>query len=62
MSNVQDKPETTGPTKVRHVRVADPIWDAAFANAQADGYTGISELVRDLLRDYNAGKRMAEPR
>lgn len=43
-------------TKIRHVRVPDAVWLEAARNAEAEGMR-ISELVRDLLRDYNAGKR-----
>jgi hypothetical protein len=42
----------------RHVKCPDSVWTAAGEQAKHDGYSGISELIRDLLRDYNAGKRM----
>lgn len=44
-----------GETKVRHVRIADPIWTGAAQKAQEEGVT-ISEVVRSLLRDYTAGR------
>lgn len=43
----------------RHVKCPDTVWLPATAQAKLEGYSGISDLVRDLLRDYNAGKRMA---
>ena len=49
---------TGGHTPARHIRFPDSEWDAGTRNAERDGYTGISELLRTLLRDYNAGKRM----
>lgn len=45
-------------TPARHMRIPDEIWDAADVNAKSNGFTGVSELTRTLLRDYNAGKRM----
>lgn len=51
-------PKKKGATTVRHVRIPDATWVDAARNAERDGMT-ISELVRDLLRDYNAGRRMS---
>jgi hypothetical protein len=48
----------SGHTPARHVRFPDSEWEAGNENAKRDGFTGISELLRQLLRDYNAGKRM----
>lgn len=58
MTNTTTDRDSTGRTKIRHVRVPDVIWVDAARQAQTEGMT-ISELVRDLLRDYNAGKRMS---
>lgn len=43
-----------GSTKIRHVRVPDRIWIAAAERAENEG-AKISEVVRDLLRDYANG-------
>lgn len=37
--------------KIRHIRMSDDLWVAAATKADAEGLT-ISELVRDLLREY----------
>lgn len=41
--------------KIRHVRVQDDVWIEAAQNAEKEGLT-ISELVRDLLKDYNRAR------
>lgn len=53
---------TASHTPARHVRIPDDIWTAADTNARQDDYTGVSELIRSLLRDYNEGKRMRVPK
>lgn len=49
---------TTPPTqtKIRHVRIPDQIWNPAAVKAREEDGITISELVRDLLRDYNGGR------
>lgn len=43
----------TGETPQRSVRVPDPIWEAAAANAKAENRT-VSDVIVDALRRYNA--------
>lgn len=43
--------DQAGPTKIRHVRVAESLWAAASAKAQREGRT-ISEVIRALLVAY----------
>lgn len=49
-----DTKTTSGHTKIRHVRIPDNIWIAAAQRAENDGMT-ISEVTRELLRDYANG-------
>lgn len=39
------------PTRTRHLRVSDQLWDDACARAESEGAT-ISEILRELLRGY----------
>ena len=43
--------DTTGPTKIRHVRVSETLWAAASAKAEGEGLR-ISEKIRQLLAAY----------
>jgi len=49
-----EQTKTSTHTKIRHVRVPDPLWVESCAKAEDDGYR-ISEVVRALLRGYNRG-------
>ena len=50
------------PTKVRHIRVPDDVWEAAQARAY-DDHTSASEVVVEALREYGrSGARVAAPR
>ena len=46
--------QTSGHTKVRHIRIPDDIWDGAGERAGDDGYT-LSQVTRQLLDAYRAG-------
>lgn len=47
------------PTKVRHIRVPDDVWEAAQARAYADR-TSASEVAVEALREYGrSGARVA---
>lgn len=45
-------------TTARHIRIHDSIWLPAVESCEDNGYAGMTDLIRDLLRDYNSGKRM----
>ena len=50
------------PTKVRHIRVPDDVWEAAQARAYADR-TSASEVAVEALREYGrSGARVAAAR
>lgn len=42
-------------TKIRGVRVPDELWEASKVVAEAEGFRGVSEMVRDCLE-----RRVAE--
>lgn len=56
MSDTQTRAQED--TKVFHHRFKPSMYAEFAENAERDGYTGPSELLRQLVRDYNAGKRM----
>lgn len=39
-------------TRNRVIRVPDVVWDAAEEIARAEGRTGVSEVIRELLAGY----------
>ena len=45
-------------TKLRTVRVADDLWDAAREKAVADNRT-LTDVVREALTNYARGERTA---
>jgi hypothetical protein len=47
----------TGKTKLRNVRVPDELWDAAMAEAKAEGRTLTDVIVSDLHRYVNRRRR-----
>lgn len=47
------EPEESGPTPLRSIRIAAPIWDAAAFRAEAQGTT-VSAVVREALQSYAA--------
>lgn len=54
MSTSTATKQTEGNTKVRHIRIPDPIWDGAGEQAVSDGYT-LSQVTRSLLDAYRNG-------
>ena len=44
-------------SKLKNFRCPDPLWDNAKACAHEEDMS-LGEVLRDLLRDYVAGKRM----
>jgi metal-responsive CopG/Arc/MetJ family transcriptional regulator len=42
-------------TTIRGIRIPDELWDQAKVVANAEGFTGVSEMVRDCLE-----RRVAE--
>lgn len=46
--------ETSGPTKIRHVRISETLWVAATEKAESEGLR-ISEKIRQLLAEYIKG-------
>lgn len=43
--------EPRGASKVRHVRVSDQLWQAFAAKVDSEG-ANLSEILRELIRDY----------
>lgn len=39
------------PTPVRHIRIANPLWDAAKAKAEIEGRP-VSDVIVEALRKY----------
>lgn len=55
MSSTDRNTDKSNHTKVRHLRVPDPLWIAAAEKANAEG-ANISEVNRALLRGYVDGR------
>lgn len=51
----------TGETKVRNVRVGEPLWQAAKAKAKAEGITVTDVIVRALTRYVSTPPRRRPP-
>jgi hypothetical protein len=47
----------TGETKLRNIRVPDELWNAAMAEAKAEGRTLTDVIVSDLHRYVNRRRR-----
>jgi hypothetical protein len=48
LSRMPNQPATT----IRGIRVPDELWDDSKVVAEAEGFTGVSAMVRDCLEEH----------
>jgi hypothetical protein len=45
-------PTASTQSRIRHVRIPDPLWNSAVEKAATEEGFGGAELIRHLLREY----------
>jgi metal-responsive CopG/Arc/MetJ family transcriptional regulator len=53
LSRMPNQPATT----IRGIRVPDELWDESKQVAEAEGFSGVSAMVRDCLEEHVAEHR-----
>lgn len=60
LSRMPNQPATT----IRGIRVPDELWEESKVVARAEGFKGVSEMVRDCLErrvaEYHASSRSTD--